>query len=244
MDPEKGIPGDIRSKHMARIMYEANSILENYSSGFTLEKKESSDSKIKSIDIRIKKNDGKQYSINSASGYEKFAASMSIRLCMMKLYPNPMGRFMILDEVATACDEEQLPKFIDFLKFIKNEFDFIMIISHLDRMKRNVEREITITIKDKLSYINNTNKSITAENASAYTEVKLEKRSYTFDDVKNINLDDPFEVIGERYYCKICIYHGDKGELAKSSTVKHKENATHTNNKEKLRLEIESVKNK
>ena len=56
----------------------------------------------------------------------------------------PVGDIVILDEPATALDEENMEGFTRILDMIKNQFKTVIIISHLDALKDVVDRQITI----------------------------------------------------------------------------------------------------
>ena len=54
----------------------------------------------------------------------------------------------ILDEPATALDEENMEGFVRILEMLKSEFDFIILISHLPELKDIADQQIIIDTVD------------------------------------------------------------------------------------------------
>jgi exonuclease SbcC len=82
--------------------------------------------------------------LSMGSGAEKTIASMAIRLAMIAITNLPKGTVMILDEPATALDEEHMEGFVRLLQMIKNQFKTVLLISHLDHLKDVVDMTIDI----------------------------------------------------------------------------------------------------
>ena len=82
--------------------------------------------------------------ISMASGAEKTLASMAIRLALISITSLPKSELFILDEPATALDQEHMEGFIRLLDMIKNQFKTVLLISHLDSLKDVVDMTIDI----------------------------------------------------------------------------------------------------
>ncbi len=82
--------------------------------------------------------------ISMASGAEKTLASMAIRLALISITNLPKSELFILDEPATALDQEHMEGFIRLLDMIKNQFKTVLLISHLDSLKDVVDMTIDI----------------------------------------------------------------------------------------------------
>jgi DNA repair exonuclease SbcCD ATPase subunit len=84
------------------------------------------------------------------SGAEKTIAAMDIRLALISITNLPKSELFILDEPATALDQEHMEGFIRLLDMIKNQFKTVILISHLDSLKDVVD--MTIDIQRNGSY--------------------------------------------------------------------------------------------
>ena len=98
----------------------------------------------KKLDIYIKHPKYDPRPLELGSGAEKSIASIAIRLALIKTSSLPVGDIFILDEPATALDEENMEGFTRILDMIKNNFKTVIIISHLDGLKDVVDKQITI----------------------------------------------------------------------------------------------------
>ena len=96
------------------------------------------------LDILIKHPKHEPRPIELASGAEKTAAAMAIRLALLSVSSLPKGNLFILDEPGTALDAENMEGFIRILQLIKMYFKTVILISHLDSLKDIVDVEITI----------------------------------------------------------------------------------------------------
>ena len=82
--------------------------------------------------------------LSMGSGAEKTLASMAIRLGLISITNLPKSELFILDEPATALDQEHMEGFIRLLDMIKNQFKTVLLISHLDTLKDVVDMTIDI----------------------------------------------------------------------------------------------------
>tara|TARA_R110000824_G_scaffold267631_8_gene456462 strand:+ start:678 stop:3827 length:3150 start_codon:yes stop_codon:yes gene_type:complete len=105
----------------------------------------------KKLDIMIKHPKFDARPIELGSGAEKTIAAMAIRLALIKVSTLPVGDIFILDEPATALDEDHMEGFTRLLDAMKNEFKTVLIISHLDTLKDIVDQQIVIE-KDSHGY--------------------------------------------------------------------------------------------
>ena len=82
------------------------------------------------------------------SGAEKTIASMAIRLALIGVTNLPKSQLFILDEPATALDQEHMEGFTRLLGLIKEHFKTVILISHLDSLKDVVDVSIQIQNED------------------------------------------------------------------------------------------------
>ena len=77
-------------------------------------------------------------------GAEKTIAAMAIRLALISITNLPKSELFILDEPATALDQEHMEGFTRLLEMIKTKFKTVLLISHLDVLKDCVDKTINI----------------------------------------------------------------------------------------------------
>ncbi len=106
---------------------------------------ESNDAK---LDILIKHPFYDSRPLSMGSGAEKTIASMAIRLALISITNLPKSELFILDEPATALDQEHMEGFTRLLRLIKNQFKTVILISHLDSLKDVVDMTIDINKVD------------------------------------------------------------------------------------------------
>ena len=92
-------------------------------------------------------NRGDNIAFNDLSSGEKRIVSLSILLAFnLYFQKNNSFKILLLDEVFDTLSEDRIDNVIKLLKEIKNEYDYIFVISHLDSLKYNNEfNKINIT---------------------------------------------------------------------------------------------------
>ena len=98
----------------------------------------------RNLDINIKHPRFDSRPISMGSGAEKTIAAMAIRLALIEITNLPKSTLFIMDEPATALDQEHMEGFIRLLEMIKTKFKTILLISHLDVLKDCVDTTIDI----------------------------------------------------------------------------------------------------
>ena len=91
--------------------------------------------------------------LSMGSGAEKTIASMAIRLALISITNLPKSELFILDEPATALDEEHMAGFVRLLQMIKSQFKTVLLISHLETLKDVVDMTIDIHKKDGYAHV-------------------------------------------------------------------------------------------
>ena len=99
----------------------------------------------KKLEINIKHSAYDPRPLSMGSGAEKTLASMAIRLALISITNLPKSELFILDEPATALDQDHMEGFTNLLRLIKNQFKTVILISHLDSLKDVVDKTIDIT---------------------------------------------------------------------------------------------------
>jgi exonuclease SbcC len=108
----------------------------------------------KKLEIYIKHPNYGKRPLSMGSGAEKTIASMAIRLAMIAITNLPKSELFILDEPATALDQEHMEGFVRLLGMIKNQFKTVLLISHLDHLKDVVDMTIDIDKIDGYAKVN------------------------------------------------------------------------------------------
>ena len=88
------------------------------------------------------------------SGAEKSISAMAIRLALLSVSNMPKSNIFILDEPATALDEENMDGFVRILDMVKSYFKTVLLISHLDSLKDCVDTQLVIDKKKGFAYLN------------------------------------------------------------------------------------------
>lgn len=97
--------------------------------------------------------DDKRWPIEMASGFEKFVSSLAIRIALITISNLPRPNFLTIDEGWGVMDSENLGQVKILLQFLKMNFDFIVIISHLDSIKDSVDNLLEITKINEFSHV-------------------------------------------------------------------------------------------
>ena len=98
----------------------------------------------KNLDINIRHPKYESRPITMGSGAEKTIAAMAIRLALIEITNLPKSTLFIMDEPATALDQEHMEGFIRLIDMIKDKFKTVLLISHLDVLKDCVDKTIDI----------------------------------------------------------------------------------------------------
>lgn len=98
--------------------------------------------------------DDKRWPIEMASGFEKFVSSLAIRVALVNISNLPRPPFMIVDEGFGVIDANNMPSVQTLFAFLKTNFDFIIIISHLDVLRDMVDKQIEIKKENGFSVVN------------------------------------------------------------------------------------------
>jgi len=135
-----GIPYTIIKKRLPLLNEEISKVLENivdFEVFFV--------NNHKNLDIMIKHPSYDPRPLSMGSGAEKTLASMAIRLALISITNLPKSELFILDEPATALDQDHMEGFTNLLRIIKNQFKTVILISHLDSLKDVVDMTIDIS---------------------------------------------------------------------------------------------------
>jgi DNA repair exonuclease SbcCD ATPase subunit len=107
----------------------------------------------KNINGRIVYDDDRSWPLELASGMEKFISGLAIRVALMSVSNLPKANFMVADEGFGVLDADNLNSIYRLFDMLKNQFEFVILISHLDIMRDMVDTTIEITRDNGYSYL-------------------------------------------------------------------------------------------
>ena len=98
--------------------------------------------------------DDKKWPLELASGMERFVSSLAIRVALINISNLPRPNFIAIDEGFGCADADNLSSMGSLFAFLKTNFDFVWIISHLDSMRDMVDNRIEIKKENGFSKVN------------------------------------------------------------------------------------------
>ena len=143
-----GIPYELISRTIPIIEKEVNDILDNMMVGFTIKLEMEG----KNINTYICYGE-EQWNLELSSGMERFVSSLAIRIGLINVSTLPRPNFLVIDEGFGTLDSDNIANIGRALNYLKNQFDFVMVITHLDAIKDYMDKMIPIFV-DKNSYSN------------------------------------------------------------------------------------------
>jgi len=133
-----GIPYELISKALPVIETEVNNILAQVVDfGCVMEVDG------KSINAKIVYDD-QEWPLEMCSGMEKFVSGLAIRVALINICNLPRPNFLVIDEGFGTLDADNLSSLFMMMQYLKTQFDFIWMISHLEQMRDIVDGLIEI----------------------------------------------------------------------------------------------------
>jgi len=143
-----GISYELISKTIPSIESEINEVLDNMMVGFTIKLVMDG----KNIDTLICYGEN-EWSLDLASGMERFVSNLAIRVGLINVSTLPRPNFLCIDEGFGTLDGESIVNIEGAFNYLKTQFDFVLIITHLDAIKDFVDHLIPIDVSDGFSQI-------------------------------------------------------------------------------------------
>jgi DNA repair exonuclease SbcCD ATPase subunit len=142
-----GVPYELISKAMPVIENEINNIL-----GQVVDFSIVMDIDGKNINAKIVYED-QEWPLEMCSGMEKFVSGLAIRVALINICNLPRPNFLVIDEGFGTLDANNLSSLFMMMQYLKTQFDFIWMISHLEQMRDIVDGLIEIKKIDGFSKI-------------------------------------------------------------------------------------------
>ena len=137
---KNGIPLEVIRSRLPEINTEIASVLQGVT-GFTVELE--SDEGSNEMVIYINYGDSRRI-IECASGMEKMMSALAIRVALINVSSLPKSDILIIDEGFGALDGANVEACGRFLEALKKWFKTILVISHVDAIKDNVDNVLEI----------------------------------------------------------------------------------------------------
>jgi DNA repair exonuclease SbcCD ATPase subunit/DNA repair exonuclease SbcCD nuclease subunit len=94
-----------------------------------------------------------RWSLEMCSGMERFISGLAIRVALINVCNLPRPNFLVIDEGFGTLDSENLQSLFMLFTYLKTQFDFVMIISHIDSMRDVVDGLIEIKKINGFSHV-------------------------------------------------------------------------------------------
>ena len=143
-----GVPYELITKVLPTIETEVNDILSqivDFSILFELDGK--------NINTKIVYDDKNYWSLELSSGMEKFIASIAIRVALINISNLPRPDFLVIDEGFGVLDQDNLNSLSMLFDYLKTQFRFILIISHIEVLRDVVDNLVEIKKEGEYSHV-------------------------------------------------------------------------------------------
>lgn len=142
-----GVPYELISKALPVIQNEVNNILGQVVDFGVIMEVDG-----KNINAKIVYED-QEWALEMCSGMEKFISGLAIRVALINICGLPRPNFLVIDEGFGTLDSDNLSSLFGMMQYLKTQFDFIWVISHLDAMRDIVDGLIEIKKENGFSKI-------------------------------------------------------------------------------------------
>lgn len=107
----------------------------------------------KNVNIKIVYDDTRIWPLELASGMEKFISSLAIRVALTGISSLPKSNFLIVDEGLGTLDADNMSSISMLFDVLRIQFEFIMLISHVDAVRDIADSMVEIHRTDGFSRI-------------------------------------------------------------------------------------------
>lgn len=135
-----GVPYKILQAVLPVIESEVNIILQQIVD-FSV-KLETTDEKY--VHAHIVYGDNRSWPVDLTSGMERFVISLAFRQALTEITSLPRPNFMAIDEGFGVLDSDNLASVSRLFDYLKGQYDFILVISHIDSMRDMMDKQIRI----------------------------------------------------------------------------------------------------
>lgn len=93
------------------------------------------------------------------SGYESLMVNVAFRLAINQVNKRLRTNFFIMDESFSFCDDMGISKVSNLFEYMRELYDWIIVVSHNDQIKTYTDVDLRVEKKDGFSYVS-TNKYV------------------------------------------------------------------------------------
>ena len=135
-----GIPYELIEKALPTIEGEVNDILaQMVDFGIVLEMDG------KNINTYLAYDDDNVWPLELSSGMERFISSLAMRVGLINVCNLPRANFLAIDEGFGNMDSDNLNSVYMLFQYLKSQFQFAFIVSHIESMRDTVDSLLEIT---------------------------------------------------------------------------------------------------
>ena len=134
-----GVPYDLITKALPTIEGEVNNILAQLVDFQMLFEMDG-----KNINNYIVYDDDNVWPLELSSGMERFISSLAIRVGLINVSNLPRSNFLAIDEGWGTMDSDNLNSVYSLFQYLKSQFQFTLIVSHIDSMRDAVDTLLEI----------------------------------------------------------------------------------------------------
>ena len=98
--------------------------------------------------------DDQRWALELCSGMERFISGLAIRVALINICNLPHPTFLIIDEGLGSLDSENLQSVFMLFNYLKTQFEFVVLISHLDTSRDFADQLIEIRKEKGFSKVN------------------------------------------------------------------------------------------
>ena len=143
-----GVPYELISEILPYVEEEVNVILSQISD-FSIQFETDG----RNINTYIVYSEEEKWPLEMTSGMEKFVSSLAIRTALIQVSNLPCPNFLAIDEGFGNLDSNNLNAIFRLFDYLKLNFDFITVISHIDLMKDATDNILEISIRKGYSHV-------------------------------------------------------------------------------------------
>ena len=94
-----------------------------------------------------------EWSLELSSGMERFTSPLAIRIRLMNVSNLPQGNFLAIDEGWGTMDSDNLNSVAQLFQYLKSQFQFTFVVSHIETMRDFVDTLLEIKKVDGSSSV-------------------------------------------------------------------------------------------
>lgn len=137
---KNGVPHYLLARILPVIESEVNDILSQLTDFYVTFEEDD-----KNINCYLHYSDTRSWPVELASGMERFMVSIATRVALINVSTLPRPNFIAIDEGFGVLDSDKLSSIGILFDYLKEQFDFVLCISHLDTMKDLADSLVTIS---------------------------------------------------------------------------------------------------